>query len=115
MFASARADQDDTARALQWAWRNAGQVIDPHTGVGLHASLKAHDSAQVKRGTPIVTLATAHPAKFNDAVERAIGVRPALPQRVGDLFGREESYATITGDYDAARGFVLEHALASAD
>jgi len=114
-FASARANQDETARALQWAWRNAAQVIDPHTGVGLHASLAAPAAGQVAPGVPIVTLATAHPAKFNDAVERAIGVRPALPQRVGDLFGREEHYSTIAGDYAAARDFVLEHALASAE
>jgi threonine synthase len=57
-----------------------------------------------------VTLATAHPAKFPDAVERAIGVRPGLPARVGDLFGREESFIEIPGDYAAARDHVLTHA-----
>ncbi|MEE4199480.1 threonine synthase [Erythrobacter sp.] len=110
LFSSARADQDETARALQWAWRHAGQVIDPHTGVGLHASL----SADIAPGVPIVTLATAHPAKFNDAVERAIGVRPALPPRVGDLFGREEHFCELGGDYEASRDFVLENATRSA-
>ena len=109
LFTSMRADQDETARALQWAYRNAGQVIDPHTGVGLHASLESTDEF-AKKGVPIVTLATAHPAKFRDAVERAIGVRPSLPQRVGDLFGREEHFAEISGDYEAARDFVLENA-----
>ncbi len=113
LFTSARADQDDTTRALQWAHRNADQVIDPHTGVGLHASLAMTDQ-QVAPGTPIVTLATAHPAKFPDAVERALGVRPALPARVGDLFGREEHFTPIAGDYEASRDFVLSHAAASA-
>ncbi len=47
---------------------------------------------------PVVTLATAHPAKFRDAVERATGVRPALPSRTGDLFGREERYVTLPGN-----------------
>ncbi|MEL7219393.1 MAG: threonine synthase, partial [Pseudomonadota bacterium] len=103
LFSSLRADQDETARALQWAQRNAGQVIDPHTGVGLHASLSAAKSGLVAKGVPIVTLATAHPAKFREAVERAVGVRPSLPARVGDLFGREEHFAEITGDYEAAR------------
>ncbi len=114
LFSSARADQDDTARALQWAYRNADQVIDPHTGVGLHASLGAVAAGHVKPGTPIVTLATAHPAKFRDAVERAVGVRPALPSRVGDLFGREEHYTQLAGDYETSRDFVLKHAAASA-
>lgn len=115
LFTSARADQDDTARALQWAYRNAHQVIDPHTGVGLHASLGAIEAGQVACGTPIVTLATAHPAKFRDAVERAVGVRPALPSRVGDLFGREEHFTELAGDYETSRDFVLGHAASSAD
>ena len=110
LFTSARADQVETARALQWAYRAAGQVIDPHTGVGLHCARGMAASGVVPAGVPLVTLATAHPAKFPDAVERAIGVRPALPARVGDLFGREESYVEIAGDYAAARDYVLEHA-----
>ena len=109
-FTSASADPHDTTRAIQWAHRNAGQVIDPHTGVGLHASLALAQDETIARGVPIVTLATAHPSKFRDAVERAVGVRSALPTRVGDLFGREERYTSISGDYEAARDFVLENA-----
>ncbi|MEM8726740.1 MAG: threonine synthase, partial [Pseudomonadota bacterium] len=114
LFTSMRSDQDETVRALQWANRNAGQIIDPHTGVGLHASLTASDAGTIPTGVPIVTLATAHPAKFRNAVERAIGMRPSLPARVGDLFGREEHFAELSGDYEAARDFVLENAASSA-
>jgi threonine synthase len=60
-----------------------------------------------------VTLATAHPAKFPDAVERAIGVRPGLPARVGDLFGREERFTELAGDYATTRDHVLGHAAGS--
>jgi threonine synthase len=108
LFTSARANQVETARALQWAYRAAGQVIDPHTGVGLHAARVL--AAGLPSGVPLVTLATAHPAKFPDAVERAIGLRPALPARVGDLFGRAESFAELPGDYAATRDYVLGHA-----
>jgi threonine synthase len=111
LFTSARADQVETARALQWAYRGAGQVIDPHTGVGLHCARGLAGS--IPAGVPIVTLATAHPAKFPDAVERAIGVRPSLPARVGDLFGREESFIELAGDYATTRDYVLEHAAGS--
>jgi len=110
LFTSARADQTETARALQWAYRAAGQVIDPHTGVGLHAARALADNSTVPASVPLVTLATAHPAKFPDAVERAVGMRPALPARVGDLFGRAESFAEIAGDYAATRDYVLGHA-----
>ncbi len=107
LFTSRSADQHETARALQWALRSAGQVIDPHTGVGLHAARAVAADGIVPGGVPIVTLATAHPAKFRDAVERAIGVRPALPARVGDLFGREEHFIEVPGDYAATRDHVL--------
>ena len=60
---------------------------------------------------PLVTLATAHPSKFRDAVERAVGVRPSLPPRVGDLFGREEHFTDLAGDYEATRDFVMDKAV----
>ena len=113
LFTSARADQTETARAMGWAYRATGQVIDPHTAVGLHAAQAVAEAGGVPSGVPLVTLATAHPAKFRDAVERAIGVRPALPARVGDLFGREESMIELPGDYAATRDYVLEHAAGS--
>ena len=115
IFASASADPTETIRAMQWAQREAAQVIDPHTAVGLHASLALAEQGVVERGVPIVTLATAHPAKFTDAVERALGLRPALPTRVGDLFGREEAFSEIGGDYEASRDFVLGHAVGRAE
>ena len=106
LFTSARADADEMARALRWAHDHAGQVIDPHTAIGLHAAL----ASDIDPAVPIVTLATAHPAKFRDAVERATGIRPQLPARVGDLFAREEAYTELPGEYDAIRDFVTEYA-----
>ena len=110
LFTSARADQVETARVMQWAYRAAGQVIDPHTGVGLHCARAVAEAGTVPAGVPLETLAAARPAKFPDAVGRAVGLRPALPARVGDLFGREESFVELAGDYAAARDHVLGHA-----
>ena len=110
LFTSARADENDMARAMRWAWECCdGEVIDPHTAIGLHAAREADLPADV----PVVTLATAHPAKFRDAVERATGQRPALPTRVGDLFERDEAYVELPGDYDAIAAYVAEHAAPS--
>jgi threonine synthase len=58
----------------------------------------------------VVTLATAHAAKFPTAVERATGIRPSLPSRVGDLFAREEAYAKLPGTFDAVTAYVAERA-----
>jgi threonine synthase len=106
LFASTRADADEMALAMRWAHECCGEVIDPHTAIALHAARSGGVSAEV----PVVTLATAHPAKFRDAVERATGVRPNLPQRLANLFDREEQFDVLPGDYAAVRDYVLAHA-----
>ena len=103
LFASARADAHDMAAAMRWAYEEAGEIIDPHTAIGLHAARLQDLPATV----PTVTLATAHPAKFRDAVERATGTRPPLPTRVGDLFAREERFDELPGDYEAVKAHIL--------
>ncbi|HWK36905.1 threonine synthase, partial [Sphingomonas sp.] len=75
LFTSDRIEPGDMSEAMRWAHAEAGQVIDPHTAIGLAAARRAGLPADV----PVVTLATAHAAKFGDAVERATGVRPSLP------------------------------------
>jgi threonine synthase len=109
LFASARADADETSQAMRWAYEKCGEVIDPHTAIGLHAARQQ----ELPAGVPVVTLATAHPAKFADAVERATGTRPPLPARVGDLFAREESCVDLPGEYAAVAAYVAEHATPS--
>ncbi len=106
LFTSVRADSDAMARAMQHAARESGQIVDPHTAIGLHAAR----AAALPGDVPVVTLATAHPAKFGDAVERATGVRPALPARVGDLFAREERCVELPADYDTLTAYILDHA-----
>ena len=107
LFASARADANDMARALRWAWEQTGELLDPHTAIGLHAAQQAGIDPTV----PVVTLATAHPAKFGDAVEQATGQRPVLPQRVGDLYEREERLVELLGDYAAIADYVAARAV----
>ncbi len=106
LFSSARADADDMMRAMRWAWGNCGEQIDPHTACGLHGAQRSGVDVSV----PVVTLATAHPAKFPDPVERATGSRPALPVRVGDLFEREERYVELPGEYDAVAEYIAGRA-----
>ncbi|MGV3480495.1 MAG: threonine synthase [Sphingobium sp.] len=107
LFTSARVDGDDMQMAMRWACERAGQVIDPHSAIGLAAAARAED---LGAGVPIVTLATAHPAKFPDAVERATGARPALPPRVANLFEREERYTVLPATLDAVTAYIAERA-----
>ncbi|MEE2794266.1 MAG: threonine synthase [Pseudomonadota bacterium] len=106
LFTSMRADEDDMARAMRWACEDCAEIVDPHTAIGLHAAR----AVELPHDVPVVTLATAHPAKFPDAVERSTGTRPSLPARVGDLFAREEAYTELPGTYEAVRDHILGHA-----
>jgi len=106
LFTSMRADEDDMARAMRWACEDCAEIVDPHTAIGLHAAR----AVELSHDVPVVTLATAHPAKFPDAVERSTGTRPSLPARVGDLFAREEAYTELPGTYEAVRDHILGHA-----
>jgi threonine synthase len=110
LFTSDAIDADGMNEAMRWACAEAGQVIDPHTAIGLAAAQRAGLPADV----PVVTLATAHPAKFRDAVERATGMRPQVPNRVGDLFERQERYDTLPAEFGAITGYIAERARAKA-
>jgi threonine synthase len=110
LFTSTRIDADRMQLAMRWAHDRANETIDPHSAIGLAAA----QDADLDPSVPIVTLATAHPAKFGDAVERATGVRPTLPARIGELFERQERYAVLPAEIGAIEGFVTETAAATA-
>ena len=106
LFESRRVDADEMAMTLRWAAEATGEIVDPHTAIGLAAAREA----SIDPAVPVVTLATAHAAKFRDAVERATGIRPAMPRRCAGLFDREERFATLPADYAAVRDFVTARA-----
>lgn len=105
VFTSHSVSQDDTSETISWAQDHAHMIIDPHSAVALTAARVCADEIE----SPIVTLATAHPAKFRDAVERATGTRPTLPHFIGDIFGREERFARLPANIDAVRAYIAEH------
>jgi len=97
VFAASRIDEDRTLRTIGEVYHETGYVLDPHSAVGVAAARAGHEPDP---DVPIVTLATAHPAKFPDAVQRAIGVRPELPEHLADLYERPERYETLPNDLD---------------
>jgi threonine synthase len=109
LFSSARVDADRMQMAMRWAHDRAGETIDPHSAIGLAA---AQDS-ELDASVPVVTLATAHPAKFGDAVERATGIRPTLPARIGELFERQERYVVLPAEIGAIEQFVADQSVAA--
>ena len=103
-YLAARADDSETIAAIARVYRDFGIVIDPHTAVGAVAA----DKLNSWLNGPVVLLATAHPAKFPDAVQQAIGKQPKLPANLSDLLGRKERYTILPNAISAVREFVLE-------
>ena len=91
-FASGRASEEETSAMITRALPDMGELLCPHSAIGVHVA------EQHLGTTPMITLATAHPAKFPDAVEAASGIRPDLPPRMGDLFDRAERVTRVEND-----------------
>ena len=105
-FAAGRCSDEETLETIGRVWRRTGEILDPHSAVAVHVAARAGQP----RGTPMVALACAHPAKFPDAVERATGIRPALPPRLADLHTREERVTVLANDLGAVESFVAARA-----
>tara|TARA_R110000824_G_scaffold118960_19_gene272631 strand:+ start:49155 stop:50561 length:1407 start_codon:yes stop_codon:yes gene_type:complete len=108
IFSAARVDEAETTATIASMLKETGELVDPHTAVGLAAAAKDRGDL----GTPMVTLATAHPAKFPDAVKQATGIHPELPPRMADLFTREERLHALPNDLGAVQTFIRERARA---
>jgi threonine synthase len=110
LFAAGRLDDDGTLKAIADTYKDTGEMLDPHSVIGV-----AIGQAQRKDlSIPLVSLATAHPAKFPDAVEQATGVRPVLPHRLSDLFEREEKFQVLPNDLGVVQDFVRQRIPAGA-
>jgi threonine synthase len=107
LFAGFTLDDAGTLAEIRYLHQAAGYLADPHTAVGTAA---ARALAPEDPGIPVVVAATAHPAKFPDAVERATGLRPPLPARLADLYDREERFSVLADDLGAVEAAVRAHA-----
>ena len=102
-FAAARADDEACLAAIADVWRESGRMIDPHSAAGVHAA-----RGLGLGGAPVVSLATAHAAKFPDAIERAIGVRPAMPPRLAALAAKPERVTELPADAALLTRFIRD-------
>lgn len=108
-FDAGRTDEAQTAETIARVRREAGYLLDPHSAVAVSVAERIQHDPRV----PQVVLATAHPAKFPDAVERACGERPALPPHLADLMEREERTPTLPNDIAAIEAYISRHARAA--
>jgi threonine synthase len=101
-YLAASGNDDETRAAIALVHKEAGMIVDPHTAVGVAASLKLGLEG------PVILLATAHPAKFPQAITQAIGIAPVIPPKLAGLMAQEERYTVLPNEVGAVRTFVLE-------
>lgn len=99
-FAAGTTGEAETKATIATTLRSSGYLLDPHTAVGVHVA-RTHLGA-----TPMITLGTAHPAKFPAAVKDASGVDAALPAWLADLHTREERLSILANDQTAVEDFI---------
>jgi threonine synthase len=101
-FASGRCSEEETRATIAATLAATGELLCPHSAVGVKVAEENLGAA------PMITLATAHPAKFPDAVQAASGIRPALPPRMADLFDRDERVTRVPNDLAALQTLIRE-------
>ena len=106
-FRAGRATEKQVAQTIRETLSSTGYLIDPHTATGVFVAAK-----NAKPNSPMVTLATAHPAKFPAAVKSACGIDPALPSWLADLMQREERFDILEPELKAVETFIGQHARA---
>jgi len=106
LFSAGKCNEEETFATIKEMLAASNKLVDPHTAVGL----KVGGDCRANGTTPLVTLSTAHPAKFPAAVERATGIHPELPVHLSDLFEREERLALLPNDLATVQSYIKERA-----
>ena len=103
-FDSGASGEAETAAMMRTILEETGEVLDPHTAVAVAVARQNQGAA------PMVSLATAHPAKFPDAVQAAVGLRPGLPQRFEHLMTAQESFTVLPNSVEAVKDHIKARA-----
>ena len=104
-FKAGRVSEAQVAKTIKTVLQKTGYLLDPHSAIGVVVAEKYE-----KTNAPMVSLATAHPAKFPLAVEKACGISPALPSWLADLMNREERFDVLDADIKTVEAFIAKHA-----
>ncbi len=104
-----RVDDATTLDTIGDTYRRTGMLIDPHTAVAV-AAARTELARHEDDAAPMVALATAHPAKFPDAVEQATGIRPVAPPALAEIMEKQERFTVLPNDVGAVARFVRDHA-----
>jgi threonine synthase len=104
-FIAYRCSDNKTLEIMKQVYEQTDRLIDPHTAVGMNAAFKESEDTN----DPHILVSTAHPAKFSDAVQSAVGVEPSLPSYLQEIMKKEEHYSTLPCDINMIKKYVLDN------
>ena len=102
-FSSSTVSEKQTLKMIQVISQTSGEILCPHSAIGVYAAQKLHD-----KEIPMITLATAHPAKFPDALEKANGLRAALPGRMAELYQKPERVTKVDNNLEILKNLIQD-------
>ncbi len=105
-FVATAASEQEVLETIRHFYKEHGYILDPHTAVGVHAAL-----IHQQKGIPVICLSTAHPAKFGETVEKAIGIPPEMPEAIAALAGKKSRCELMDPDRNLIQDFIRKHAL----
>jgi len=104
-FLSTSVNQKETMETIKEFYEETGYILDPHTAVGVRAGL------EFKEGYPLVCLATAHPAKFPETVNKALGFSIKLPKEIEKLYNLPQKFEILPADTEKVKTFISQKAI----
>jgi threonine synthase len=111
LFSAQRFSDDETLAVMKQVLSENKELLDPHSAIGVAAGR----AKRTNNKTPLISLATAHPAKFPNAVKQACGQHPVLPASLSDLFERDEHFTVLQNDRYQVQEFIKNHSLDGAN
>ncbi len=111
-FSAYKIDEEATQQTIADFYKNNSYIADPHSAVGLGAAVKLREDKVIAESVPLLTMATAHPAKFPDAVKKAIGHDPDMPEKIVHQQTMEERFVVLDNDHTTLADYVKKHSRA---
>ena len=103
-FVSGRVSEEETLSEIAYSYQKYSEILCPHSAIGVFVGRKQSDA-----DVPMVTLATAHPAKFGNAIKEATGSLPNFPQELENIFDKEEKMTILDNNKEVLKSLILKN------
>ena len=109
LFSAYMISDEETLELINKVYTDYNYILDPHSAIGYGAAQKALDNNIISKDMSVISLACAHPAKFNDAVEKATGSKSLVPKDLENIFDKKEKMTILNNETEAVKSLILKN------